>query len=106
MNRLLFSVNSNLKSKISNISFTSAEFIADATIPANAKKSIQNFQGQVPEGYTFLCNIAFNSGNSSVVILGVGVGSQYYPDRIDVWNLASETVTTTAKLIKLYYKLI
>ena len=80
-------------------------FTADSTIPANTQLSIQNFTGNVPDGYKFVGNVAFTSGNSSVAIIGVGAGSQYYPNRMDVRNISSQTVTTTARLIKLYYKL-
>ena len=98
-------LNTNLNSKLSGLTFSVAIFTATETIEANTARTITSFAGTAPAGYTFLCNVGYWLSTAEVYPVGVGLGSNYQPNRIDVRNPSSVAMTVTAKLAKLYFKI-
>ena len=98
-------LNTNLNSKLSGLTFSVAIFTATETIEANTARTITSFAGTAPAGYTFLCNVGYWLSPVEVYPVGVGLGSNYQPNRIDVRNPSSVAMTVTAKMAKLYFKI-
>lgn len=105
-NEALAQLNTNLNSKLSGLTFEVAIFTATKTISANSAAVISaEFTGTAPAGYAFLCNVGYWLSSTEVYPIAIGMGEIYQPNRIDVRNTSSASVTVTAKLAKLYYKI-